>query len=70
MAAKKKIEYGLMVAPIGTINSDKSMTKVTFFEKMEEQYPSAEGWEVYSTSVEAGTSDAVLVAYHLKKVNG
>ena len=49
MATKKKIEYGLMVAPIGTINSDKSMTKATFFETVEEQYPSAEGWEVCST---------------------
>jgi hypothetical protein len=67
--SKKKVEYGLVVAPIGTTNSDKSMTKATFFETVEAQYPSADGWEVYSITCDAGSSETVFLAYHMRKVN-
>jgi hypothetical protein len=69
MASKKvKIEYGLMIAPVGVIDSESSMTKKTFFEKMEVQYPSADGWVVTERSV-VPAGQTFVVTYHLQKVN-
>ena len=67
--AKKSIEYGVLIAPIGTVDSDTSMTKKTFFARLEAEYPSADGWEVVSREV-TPTGSTVIMAYHLQKVNG
>lgn len=77
MAAKKKIEYGMQAAKIGPTDSESTVSKATFFELLEKNYPSADGWEVYNTeSIVVRTSYAgqetelPFVTYHLKKVNG
>ena len=49
VAPKKKIEYGMLAAKIGPVDSETTVSKDRFFALMEERYPSAEGWEVYST---------------------
>lgn len=69
MATKKKIEYGFIVAPVGVSESEKSVSKTGFFERMEAQYPSSDGWEVWSVSVTPTGTAEVVVAYHLRKVN-
>jgi hypothetical protein len=68
--AKKAVEYGVLVAPIGTVDNEKSMTKATFFATLEQQYPSAAGWKVVEraiTPVPGG--DTIVMAYHVEKVN-
>jgi hypothetical protein len=70
MATKKsKIEYGLVVGNISTVNSDSTVTKAKFFEELERQYPSTEGWEVYATQTAALTGQVFTVSYHVRKVN-
>jgi len=68
MVAKKvTIEYGVLVAPLGGIDSNKTITKETFFRKLEEQYPSGEGWEVSSAEAKPNENDVILI-YHMKRV--
>ena len=59
---KATIEYGVLVEPIG-----ETMTKSTFFQKLEEQYPSGEGWEVSSSEAKPNEKAVVLI-YHMKRV--
>lgn len=69
MAKKEqKIEYGLKAAPIGV--GEGTISKEQFFQSLEAEYPSAEGWEVWHTDVTPATDSRYLVVYHLKRVNG
>lgn len=66
MAGKAVFEYGLLVAPLGTADSDFSLSKSSFFALLDAQYPSSEGWEVWDTNtVPSGTG--VIVIYHTKR---
>lgn len=69
MVTKKeaKIEYGFVIAPVGTGDSDTAIGKKSFLERVEAEYPSAEGWEVWSSQVYPGQA-TYTVAYHLKRV--
>ena len=68
MVAKKvTIEYGVLVAPLGGVDNDETMTKATYFQKLEEQYPSGEGWEVSSSEAKPNEKAVVLI-YHMKRV--
>lgn len=62
-------EYGVLVAPIGASDDSagKYMSKKTFFAQMELQYPSAAGWYVVDRSVDAGSGESILMAYHLER---
>jgi hypothetical protein len=68
MAKANKTEYGVLIAPIGTVDSDTSMTKKSFFARLETEYPSTEGWEVIERSV-TPNGTTVIMAYHVQKVN-
>jgi hypothetical protein len=77
MATKKKIEYGMIAAKIGPVDSESTVSKERFFALLEERYPSADGWEVYSTesilvntNFQGFSNELPFVTYHLKKVNG
>lgn len=77
MATKKKIEYGMIAAKIGPTDSETTVSKERFFALLEERYPSADGWEVYSTetvlvatSFQGISNELPFVTYHVKKVNG
>jgi hypothetical protein len=77
MATKKKIEYGMIAAKIGPVDSESTVSKERFFALLEERYPSADGWEVYSTesilvntNFQGSSNELPFVTYHLKKVNG
>jgi len=69
MAGKKgSIEYGLLVAPLGIGDTDTTISKKSFFERMEAQYPYKEGWRVTErNTIPSGTG--VIITYHLEKVN-
>lgn len=69
--AKKdaKIEYGFVIAPVGGGDSETALGKKSFLERVEAEYPSAEGWEVWSVQVYPGQGN-YTVAYHLKRVVG
>lgn len=71
---KQKIQYGLQAAKIGPTDSESTVSKAHFFELMEANYPSGEGWVVYATETTPvptmynGTSTELLhVTYHLRK---
>lgn len=71
MAKKdQKIEYGFVIAPIGTVDNENSITKKSFLERVEAEYPSAEGWEVFDTQTYPNPNQTYTLAYHLKRVNG
>jgi hypothetical protein len=70
MASNKPTkEYGVLVAPIGGSDDagGKFMSKKTFFAQLEAQYPSGAGWYVSERSVEIGTGEAILMAYHMER---
>jgi hypothetical protein len=70
MATNKQTkEYGVLVAPIGGADDPggKFMSKKTFFLQLEAQYPSAAGWYVTERSVEIGTGESILMAYHMER---
>jgi hypothetical protein len=70
MATNKQTkEYGVLVAPIGAgdDSAGKFMSKKTFFAQLEAQYPSAAGWRVTERSVEIGTGESILMAYHMER---
>jgi hypothetical protein len=64
--AGKGFEYGLLVAPLGQGDTDTTISKAGFFERLEAQYPSAEGWEVWNTD-SFSTGTGVVVVYHTKR---
>lgn len=75
--AKKKIEYGMIAAKIGPSDTESTVSKERFFALLEERYPSADGWEVYSTETvlvstvyQGNSTELPFVTYHLKKANG
>ena len=59
---KATIEYGVLVEPIG-----ETMTKSAFFQKLEEQYPSSEGWKLFSAEGKPNER-AVILIYHMIRV--
>ncbi len=67
--AKATKEYGVLVAPIGAgdDSAGKFMSKRTFFAQLEAQYPSGAGWVVVARSVEIGSGESILMAYHMER---
>lgn len=72
----KVIEYGMKSGLIGQSNNENMSTKQAFFDAMEAEYPSSEGWEVYATEVtplEQNFMGAKVflpyTTYHLRKLN-
>jgi len=64
---KATIEYGVLVAPLGGVDNGETMTKATFFQKLEEQYPSSEGWKLFSAEGKPNER-AVILIYHMTRV--
>ena len=77
MASKKKIEYGFLSAMVGPMDGKEVISKASFFNRLEAEYPSGDGWEVYETnmttrtvSVGTDTYTYPYVTYHVRKVLG
>ena len=78
MASNKvTIEYGFVSAKIAPQDSESTMSKVSFHARVESEYPSASGWEVYQadsilvrTPYNGLEVELPYVTYFLKKVNG
>ena len=67
---EKKVEYGFVIAPIGALDNENSITKKSFLERVETEYPSTEGWEVFQIQTYPNPNQTYTVAYHMKRVNG
>ena len=67
--AKSVSNYGVLVAPIGTTDSPTSMTKATFFARLEAEYPSAE-WQVVDRSITViPGGETIVMAYHVERID-
>jgi len=69
MAKKVGTEYGVLVAPIAPIDSDTGLSKRTFFERLEDQYPVSQGWVVVHREVLLTAGNGYAMAYHVERVN-
>ncbi len=72
--AVQKYEYGFVAATIGVADSESTLSKKSFLARIEQEYPSADGWEVYQvTSVPLQQTwngmnmTLPYVTYHLRR---
>lgn len=73
MPSKKKIDYAMFIRAVSKNGSDTlsgAVGTATFFETLEKNYPSGEGWEVYNSTFLEQTPEGYVMCYFLSRKNG
>lgn len=62
-----KYEYGFVIGSVSAAQTDGTITKSQFFENLESQYPSKDGWEVWNVSSVPLNGQIFVVSYHVRR---